>query len=93
MHRRGVQCFALLFAHQNHENYVWFCMFVTDYHASGPDSSALGILNVSNPTLMVPQVLDEIHMRHDEQHLSAQEIAGLVPSKWSVTVVFHSIQQ
>ena len=24
------QCFALLFAHRRLENYVWFCMFVTD---------------------------------------------------------------
>ena len=36
----------------------------------------------SHPPLMVPQVLDEMHVWiivwHDEQHLSAQEIAGLV---------------
>jgi len=53
-----------------------------DCHASGPDLSALGILNISHPTLMAPPVLDEmcaqIIVWHDEQHLSAQEITGLV---------------
>ena len=57
-------------------------MFVTDYHASVPDLSTLGILNLSNPTLMAPQVSDGMRVQiiiwHDEQHLSVQEILGLV---------------
>ena len=64
------------------ENYVWFCMFVTDSHSLGPDLSTVGILNLSKPTLMVPQVSDKMRARivvwHDEQHLSAQEISGLL---------------
>ena len=45
-----------------------------DCHTSGPDLSALGILNISHPTLMAPPVSDEMHAQiiiwHDEQHLS-----------------------
>jgi len=53
-----------------------------DGHASGPDLTALGILNISHPTLIAPPVSDEMQMQiivwHDEQHLSVQEITGLV---------------
>jgi len=47
------------------------------------------MLNISHPTLMAPLVSDEMHARiivwHDEQHLSAQEITGLVGcSVWTV---------
>ena len=41
----------------------FICLLQTllDCHTSGPDLSTLGILNLSHPTLMTPQVLDEMH--------------------------------
>ena len=49
----------------------------------------IGIMNLSKPTHMVPQVSDKMHMQmviwHDEQDLSVQESSGLLdvgPGKW-----------
>ena len=64
-------------------------MFITDSHSSGPDLSSMGILNLSKPTLMVPQVSDKMRawiiVWHDEKHLSAWESSGLLDvgsDKW-----------
>jgi hypothetical protein len=43
--RLGLQCFALPSAHRNRENYVWYCMFVTDCHASGLRTGSVRIGN------------------------------------------------
>ena len=52
----------------------------------------MGILDLSHPTPIVPQVSDEMHVWiiiwHDEQHLSVQDMQALldvVSSKQSIT--------
>ena len=61
--------------------FVCLLQTLLDCHASGPDLSILSIC-LSHPTFMAPQVSDEMRARiivwHDEQHLSVQEITGLV---------------
>jgi len=85
----ALQCCLQNKVSKNIFGFVCSLQTLLDCHASGPDLSALGILNISHPTLMAPPVSDEMCVQiivwHDEQHLSAQEITGLVGcSVWTV---------
>ena len=86
------ECFALPSAHGKCKNYVWFCMFVTDCHASG----AHWEFWISQTQL---SWCLRYHIRYAcgslfgmiSNHLSAQEISGLAGfCVWSMSGKWRS---